>query len=240
MKKITLFSILAAFVAVLSFSSCNSSDSNGYTPLTSQEKAKCFQALDLFSMTSPTGDFTYYCKKGANNYVSDSTITASWSIDRIGNDSVITIQVNDPNNGIAKGLADYLPDYTNGKSNSGLKEALKNYKGAAKFTCPITIWYQQNPITFILGGKNLTYNLEYDGASHKVDFIFSYTSGYNYTNSGIYQPSNTKNAVQMSIRLMLYGFKVDKTDNDSSEPTRLELPTSNGTVNYTWYIFNVK
>ena len=42
MKKITLFSILAAFVAALSFTSCNTDSDNGYSPL-SKEAQKNFQ-----------------------------------------------------------------------------------------------------------------------------------------------------------------------------------------------------
>ena len=42
MKKITLFSILAAFVAALSFTSCNTDSDNSYSPL-SKEAQKNFQ-----------------------------------------------------------------------------------------------------------------------------------------------------------------------------------------------------
>ena len=42
MKKITLFSILAAFVAALSFTSCNTDSDNGYS-LLSKEAQKNFQ-----------------------------------------------------------------------------------------------------------------------------------------------------------------------------------------------------
>lgn len=42
MKKITLFSILAAFVAALSFTSCNTDSDNGDSPL-SKEAQKNFQ-----------------------------------------------------------------------------------------------------------------------------------------------------------------------------------------------------
>lgn len=42
MKKITLFSILAAFVAALSFTSCNTDSDNGYSPL-SKDAQKNFQ-----------------------------------------------------------------------------------------------------------------------------------------------------------------------------------------------------
>ena len=42
MKKITLFSILAAFMAALSFTSCNTDSDNSYSPL-SKEAQKNFQ-----------------------------------------------------------------------------------------------------------------------------------------------------------------------------------------------------
>lgn len=237
MKKITLFSILAAFVAALSFTACNSSSDNSWTPPTAQEKAQAYQALSMLNMTSPMGDFTYFCKKGDAKIVSDSTITAEWNIGRVDKDSALTITINDPNNGIAKALADYIPDYTNSVSNSGVKTALKNYKGVAKFICPI-YWYQSNPITFLLYTKNLRYNLEYDGGSHTIDFVF-YANGSSY---GVYQPNSTstKSNYKMSMQLNLYGFRIDKAENDKSEPTKLEVPASNGTANYAPFYFNVK
>lgn len=43
MKKIKLFSIVAAFVAAFAFTSCNTGDDNNYTkPLTKSEKDVCY------------------------------------------------------------------------------------------------------------------------------------------------------------------------------------------------------
>ncbi len=51
MKKITLFSILAAFVAALSLTSCNTDSDNDYSAL-SQESQKNYQAAMSMELTT--------------------------------------------------------------------------------------------------------------------------------------------------------------------------------------------
>lgn len=243
MKKIKLFSILAAFVAALSFTACNSDSGSSWKELTPTEKANCYSTLSMYNMTSPRGEFTYYTTKigkdgKQTDVVSDSTITADWQISRVGSDTAIVVNIYDTENGITKALADYIPDYTNSKSNSGLKTALKEYQGSVTFICPV-YFYQASPIAFLLNPKKLTYNLQYDGAAHKVDFWFYGSTLYSANNYGVYNPSSTTK-VKMSMVFNLYGFKIDAADDDKSEPTRLEVKASNGTTNYVPYYFNVK
>ena len=49
MKKITLFSILAAFVAALSFTSCNTDSDNGYSPLSKDAQNNFQMAMSVGS-----------------------------------------------------------------------------------------------------------------------------------------------------------------------------------------------
>ncbi len=243
MKKITLLSILAAFVTALSFTACNSSDSDStWTELTPAEKASCYSALSTYGLSSPKGEFTYYTTKldkdgKQSTTVSDSTITATWQIARIGSDTAIVVNINDTQNGIHKALADYIPDYTNGKGNSGLKTALKEYKDAVSFVCPL-YFYKTSPVTFLLNPKKLTYELEYDGATHKVDFYFYGSTVYYPANYGVYNPTSSK--YKLSALFCMYGYKIDAEDNDKSEPTKLEVKTTQGTSNYVPFYLNVK
>lgn len=243
MKKITLFSVLAVLFAALSFTSCNTGDSETWTPLTPEQKSSCYSALSMYSMTSPTGSFTYFCKKTdkdgqVSTTVSDSTINADWSFQRIAGDTTIVITTHS-DGAITKALADYIPSYTSNKSNSGLIEALKAYTGTTRFVCPL-YFYATSPVSFLLNPQKLTYNLNYDGADHKIDFYFFGSSIYSIMNYGVYNPSNSTN-YKMSLMFQLYGFKIDAADDDKNDPTRLEVSASTGTtVQYVPFYFNVK
>lgn len=244
MKKIKLFSILAAFVAAVSFTSCNTSDSGStWQELTQAEKASCYSALSMYNMTTPTGNFTYYTTKldkdgKLSTTVSDSTITADWQVARIGTDTAVVINIYNTENGINKALSDYIPEYSNNKSNSGLKTALKEHKSTVRFVCPL-YFYQISPISFLLNPQKLTYNLEYDGATHKVEFYFYGSSLYQANNYGIYDPSSTT-GTKMQLVFNLYGYKIDAAEDDKSEPTRLEVKTAKGTTNYVPFYFMTK
>lgn len=222
MKKIKLFSIVAAFVAAFAFTSCNTGDDNNsyYQPLTKSEKDVCY----LKTYGSRMSKLTYLSdehvteKDGKKEYY--DTLNVATSIQREGKDTVMT--VNFP----VKIFARYIPETAETKD---LKEALKKYVLPVNFKS-IVYYYSVTPvIQFMLFPDAISVNLEYGGATHKVKF-YCYSSG----NSRYTFGQVTQTTSKVEAYLVVYGYEVDPKDEKKPNPTAFNFnmagtQLSNGT-----------
>lgn len=222
MKKIKLFSIVAAFVAAFAFTSCNTGDDNNsnYQPLTKAEKDVCYLKTSGSRMSKLTyvSDEHVTEKDGKKEYY--DTLNVSTSIHREGKDTVMT--VNFP----VKIFARYIPENAETKD---LKEALKKYELPVNFKS-IVYYYSVTPvIQFMLFPDAITVNLEYGGATHKVKF-YCYSSG----NSRYTFGQVTQDKSKVEAYLVVYGYEVDPKDEKKPNPTAFNFnmagtQLSNGT-----------
>ena len=174
MKKIKLFSIVAAFVAAFAFTSCNTGDDNNnyYQPLTQAEKQTCYfktagSRMSKLAYMSDEHVTEYTTDKGKQKEYYD-TLNVATSIYGDGKDTVMTV-----NNFPVKIFARYIPEAAETKD---LKEALKKYEMPVSFKS-VVYYYSVTPvIQFMLFPDAITVNLEYGGAKHKVKF-YCYSSG---------------------------------------------------------------
>lgn len=222
MKKIKLFSMVAAFVAAFAFTSCNTGDDNNsnYQPLTKAEKDVCYLKTSGSRMSKLTymSDEHVTEKDGKKEYY--DTLNVSTSIHREGKDTVMT--VNFP----VKLFARYIPENAETKD---LKEALKKYELPVNFKS-IVYYYSVTPvIQFMLFPDAISVNLEYGGATHKVKF-YCYSSG----NSRYTFGQVTQTTSKVEAYLVVYGYEVDPKDEKKPNPTAFNFnmagtQLSNGT-----------
>lgn len=222
MKKIKLFSMVAAFVAAFAFTSCNTGDDNNsnYQPPTKAEKDVCYLKTSGSRMSKLTymSDEHVTEKDGKKEYY--DTLNVSTSIHREGKDTVMT--VNFP----VKIFARYIPENAETKD---LKEALKKYELPVNFKS-IVYYYSVTPvIQFMLFPDAISVNLEYGGATHKVKF-YCYSSG----NSRYTFGQVTQTTSKVEAYLVVYGYEVDPKDEKKPNPTAFNFnmagtQLSNGT-----------
>ena len=204
MKKIKLFSIVAAFVAAFAFTSCNTGDY--YQPLTQAEKQTCYLKTSgsRMSKLAYVSDEYVTEKDGKKEY--HDTLDVSTSIHGDGKDTVMTV-----NNFPVKIFARYIPENVDTKD---LKEALKEYKMPVSFKS-VVYYYTITPfIQFMLFPDAITVNLEYGGATHKVKF-YCYSSG----NSRYTFGQVTQDKSKVEAYLVVYGYEVDPKDEKKPNPT---------------------
>lgn len=223
MKKIKLFSIVAAFVAAFAFTSCNTGDDNSYTkPLIKSEKDVCYlkTAGSRMSQLAYVSDEHVTEKDGKKEY--HDTIDVSTSIHGDGKDTVMTV-----NNFPVKIFARYIPENVDTKD---LKEALKEYNKMPVSFKSVVYYYTITPfIQFMLFPDAITVNLEYGGATHKVKF-YCYSSG----NSRYTFGQVTQDKSKVEAYLVVYGYEVDPKDEKKPNPTAFNFnmagtQLSNGT-----------
>ena len=208
MKKIKLFSIVAAFVAAFTFTSCNTGDdNNSYAkPLTKSEKDVCYLKTSGSRMSKLTylSDEHVTEKDGKKEYY--DTLNVATSIYGDGKDTVMTVH-----NFPVKIFARYIPESAETKD---LKEALKKYELPVNFKS-IVYYYSVTPvIQFMLFPDAITVNLEYGGATHKVKF-YCYSSG----NSRYTFGQVTQDKSKVEAYLVVYGYEVDPKDEKKPNPT---------------------
>lgn len=206
MKKIKLFSIVAAFVAAFAFTSCNTGDDNNsyYQPLTQAEKQTCYfkTAGNRMSKLAYMSDENVTEKDGKKEYY--DTLDVATDIYGNGKDTVMTVR-----NFPVKILARYIPENADTKD---LKEALKKYKLPVNFKS-IVYYYSVTPvIQFMLFPDAITVNLEYGGATHKVKF-YCYSSGNSRYTFGQVTTTN-----KVEAYLVAYGYEVDPKDEKNPNP----------------------
>ena len=226
MKKIKLFSIVAAFVAAFAFTSCNTGDDNNsnYQPLTKAEKDVCYLKTSGSRMSKLTyvSDEHVTEKDGKKEYY--DTLNVATSIYGEGKDTVMTV-----NNFPVKVFARYIPENADTKE---LKEALKKNELPVNFKS-IVYYYSVTPvIQFMLFPDAISVNLKYGGATHKVKF-YCYSSGNSrYTFGQVTQDKSDKSKVE--AYLVVYGYEVDPKDEKKPNPTAFNFnmagtQLSNGT-----------
>lgn len=203
MKKIKLFSIVAAFVAAFAFTSCNTGDDQ---PLTQAEKQTCYLKTSgsRMSKLAYVSDEHVTKKDGKEEY--HDTLDVSTSIHGDDKDTVMTV-----NNFPVKIFARYIPEKVDTKD---LKEALKIYEMPVSFKS-VVYYYTVTPfIQFMLFPDAITVNLEYGGATHKVKF-YCYSSG----NSRFTFGKVTQDKSKVEAYLFVYGYEVDPKDEKKPNPT---------------------
>ena len=207
MKKIKLFSMVAAFVAAFAFTSCNTSDDNSYRkPLIKSEKEVCYLKTSGSRMNKLAyiSDEHVTLKDGKKEYI--DTLDVATSIYGDGKDTVMTVR-----NFPVKILARYIPESADTKD---LKEALKKYEMPVNFKS-VVYYYSVTPVLqFLLYPETMTINLEYGGASHKVNF-YCCANGYYIYNTGLVNSTTSK----LEAYLTLYGYEVDPKDEKNPKPT---------------------
>lgn len=207
MKKIKLFSIVAAFVAAFAFTSCNTGDDNNsnYQPLTKAEKDVCYLKTSgsRMSKLAYMSDEHVTAKDGKKEYY--DTLDVVTYIHGEGKDTVMTV-----NNFPVKVFARYIPENADTKD---LKEALKKYELPVNFKS-IVYYYSVTPvIQFMLFPDAISVNLEYGGATHKVKF-YCYSSG----NSRYTFGQVTQDKGKVEAYLVAYGYEVDPKDEKNPNP----------------------
>lgn len=208
MKKIKLFSMVAAFVAAFAFTSCNTGDDNNsyYQPLTQAEKQTCYfkTAGSRMNKLAYISDEHVTLKDGKKEYI--DTLDVATSIYGDGKDTVMTVR-----NFPVKILERYIPESADTKE---LKEALKKYEMPVNFKS-VVYYYSVTPVLqFLLTPETITVNLEYGGATHKVNF-YCYANGYYIYNTGLVNSTSNK----LEAYLTLYGYEVDPKDEKNPKPT---------------------
>lgn len=207
MKKIKLFSIVAAFVAAFAFTSCNTGDDNNYTkPLTKSEKDVCY----LKTAGVHYGKLAYMSDehvteiKGTKEYI--DTLDVTTDISGNGKDTVMTVR-----NFPVKIFARYIPENVDTKE---LKEALKKYEMPVSFKSVVTYYTVTPVLQFLLSPETITVNLEYGGATHKVNF-YCYANAYYIYNTGLVDSKTNK----LEAYFALYGYEVDPKDEKNPKAT---------------------
>ena len=205
MKKIKLFSMVAAFVAAFAFTSCNTGDDNSYNkPLTKSEKDVCYlkTAGSRMSKLAYMSDEHVTEKDGKKEYY--DTLGVTTDIYGNGKDTVMTVH-----NFPVKIFARYIPENAEMKD---LKEALKKYEMPVSFKS-VVYYYSVTPvIQFMLFPDAITVNLEYGGATHKVKF-YCYSSGNSRYTFGQVTTTN-----KVEAYLVVYGYEVDPKDEKNPNP----------------------
>lgn len=207
MKKIKLFSIVAAFVAAFAFTSCNTGDDNNYRkPLTKSEKDVCY----LKTAGVHYGKLAYMSDehvteiKGTKEYI--DTLDVTTDIYGNGKDTVMTVR-----NFPVKIFARYIPENVDTKA---LKEALKKYEMPVSFKSVVTYYTVTPVLQFLLSPETITVNLEYGGATHKVNF-YCYANAYYIYNTGLVDSKTNK----LEAYFALYGYEVDPKDEKNPKAT---------------------
>ena len=190
MKKITLFSILAAFVAALSFTSCNTDSDNSFTPL-APETQKSFQAaMSIGSYNDMVILFEKKNKANVNNQI--DSVASSVRISMY-NDSTMSIS-----NFPVAALAEHISDKE--LSAAIAKEAPRT------ITCKYNVMPNSTSETayFIACPEAINLDLTYgtDNKSHKVVLYFIPSQMY-------YGYCTLKEPRQLGFQFALYQIWVD-------------------------------
>ena len=160
MKKITLLSLVAVLLTALTFTSCNTGDDNGYTPLT-PESQRTFQSL--MSIGSYNDMVILYTKKNDAN-VNNQIDSVSSSVHvSMYNDSTMSI-ANFPIAAIAEHI-----------SNKELSEAIAK-EAPRTITCKYNVMPNStSEVAYYIACPNvIELNLAYgaNNKSHKVQLVF--------------------------------------------------------------------
>lgn len=177
MKKILL---ALGLVAVMGLTSCLGDNDNDNQGLTRQEIAQCFNAIK--------GNYTgkLLCEVNNPNNRNDytDTLDIAWSITA---DTIVVI-----NQFPQAVFIDRIGDVP-------LREAIAE-AAPAQFKAGIG-FYKANPVGFLLYPTSVTYDIEYDGGSHKALLAF-WINTYSY---GVVSDTDRS----LSMQLMVAGLYLD-------------------------------
>lgn len=182
MKKSIVVTVMAAFAAVFSFTSCNTEGSTFEWP-NKTEANTIMQAV----AGSNSGKMIYYKVNPDNvkDYV-DTLSYIGWNI--TPSDSVLTVH-----DFPVSILSEYVTN----------NDALKAAVAAAdpqdlKAKC---VPFSVSNYTFLINPTALTTNLTYGGATHKVQFVFYTGSNYSYGKKTAVSSTSTSTVLTMQILL---------------------------------------
>lgn len=163
MKKITLFSILAALMAVFTFTSCNTG-SDGTSYLTKEQQDSYQSAMSIGSYDNMK---LLWEKKNDADVKNQTDSVDTYCSVSMYKDSTIVL-----NNFPVSALAEHI-------SNKDLSEAVAKESNRA-IRCKFMVLPNstQTMAYFWACPEVLTLNLTYGEATHKVQFVFSYNSYY--------------------------------------------------------------
>ncbi len=193
MKKIRLFSVLAAFVAALSFTSCNT-DSDSVTSLTVEQQNNYQAAMALGSYSDMK---LHYEHKNADDVKQTTDSVDTYCTVSMYKDSTITM-ANFP----VAALAEHI-------NKTELAEAI-----AKESPRTIKIKYCVLPtsttsVAYLAACPEVqTLNLTYGGETHKVQLVFSYNA---YYSNGYCTLTGTK---KLGLQFYLYQIWVDGKQTD--------------------------
>ena len=191
MKKFTLLTVLAAFVAAFSFTSCNTDSDNSYTPPLTPEQQKSYQALMALGSYNDM-KLLFEKKNDANVNKQIDSVDVSCRVSMLG-DSTITM-TNFP---IAQ-LAEHI-------TNKDLAAAIAK-EDPRTITCKYNVVPQSTTTIayFIACPIVIEMNLAYgtDNKSHKVQFVFAPSQQY-YGYCTLNEPR------QLGFQFTLYQIWVD-------------------------------
>ncbi len=182
MKKLKFIAFaICCIILGSTLTSClnNNDDNTGLTP--EQQKSAYLQVKGDYK-----GQLIYSKLLSDSKYAND-TLDISWSLDT---DSTMQIK-KFPSSVLAQNI-----------TNASLKAAME-VCDSVDIMC-YTGYYNISPVAFIVNPTAVTYNLTYDGLSHKVQVVFYVNNSYSF---GVYQPT----ANTMQIQLVEAGIYVDGT-----------------------------
>ena len=190
MKKITLLSLVAVLLTALTFTSCNTGDDNGYTPLT-PESQRTFQSL--MSIGSYNDMVILYTKKNDAN-VNNQIDSVSSSVHvSMYNDSTMSI-ANFPIAAIAEHI-----------SNQELSQAIAK-EAPRTITCKYNVMPNStSEVAYYIACPNvIELNLAYgaNNKSHKVQLVF-------IPNQNYYGYCTLKDPRKLGFQFALYQIWVD-------------------------------
>ena len=190
MKKITLLSLVAVLLTALTFTSCNTGDDNGYTPLT-PESQRTFQSLmSIGSYNDMVILFEKKNKANVNNQI--DSVASSVGISMTG-DSTMSI-ANFPIAAIAEHI-----------SNTELSQAIAK-EAPRTITCKYNVMPKStSEVAYYIACPNvIELNLAYgaDNKSHKVQLVF-------IPNQNYYGYCTLKDPRKLGFQFALYQIWVD-------------------------------
>ncbi len=189
MKRITLFSLMAAFVAALSFTSCNT-DGDSYTALTPEQQYQCQSSMEGFH----SGKLYFSHKNEADVKNQTDSVDIAWY--NHASDSSMTIS-QFPISKLAEHVTyEPLQEVIAQSPNQELNFKVVTYKTEGNY-----LYNQVFPMTITME------NVEYDGEKHKVQWVF-YMDYYSIT--GVFDFSKKI----MQNQFYLYGIWIDDKQTD--------------------------
>lgn len=214
MKKITLFSIMAAFMAVFAFTSCNTGSSDGYSYLTKEQQDSYQAAMSLGNYDDMKIIWEKKNDADVNNQADSTDTYCSVSMYK---DSTLTI-ANFP----IAALAEHITD-------KDLSAAIAK-EPSRTIRCKYMVLPSSTTEAAYIWAcpETLTLNMTYGEKEHKVQLVFSYNSYY----AGICTLTGTR---QMAFQFLLYQIWVDDKQTSYIKNTATNQNYVNFAVRPAWH-----